>query len=336
MRSLEAQLEAAWRHEQWRDVGVLVAVSGGPDSVALLRALLALAGGDPTNLAVGHFNHRLRGVESDADEQFVAELAARWNLPVVTQRSGDPRTEAEVSAGGTEAGARQQRYRFLLAAAQQRGARFVATGHTADDQVETVLHRILRGTGISGLAGMPRVRPLSEATVLIRPLLGTRRAEVLAYLEELGQDYRVDATNSELDFTRNRLRNDLLPKLEREYNAQVAEAILRLSRLASETQETIDRAVAELLAATIRSTGTAPGQVAIDCRGLRDKTRHLVRELLIRVWRQQQWPEQAMGLEQWERLADLCLGDGSARAASLPGKVHARRDGQTLFLTPES
>jgi tRNA(Ile)-lysidine synthase len=175
--ALLTKLAGDWPPEQWRDVTVLVAVSGGADSVALLRGLCALRSAGDGRLVIAHFNHRLRGAESAADQTFVEELGQQQALRVILgSRDGDGRASSEETL-------REQRYQFLRQAADQAGARYVAIAHTADDQVETVLHNILRGTGLAGLAGIPRVRPLTEAATLIRPLLGATRAEVLAFLD---------------------------------------------------------------------------------------------------------------------------------------------------------
>ena len=213
---LDQELAAAWPPESWADVSVLVAVSGGADSVALLRGLAGLKVGGEGKLVVGHFNHRLRGEESDGDEQFVARLAEELGLGLECGRleAGD----IDACPDGIEEAARRQRYRFLTETAERVGARYVACAHTADDQVETVLHRILRGTGIAGLAGIPRCRRLSPAVTLIRPLLEVRRAELVDYLASLGQSYREDSSNLDRRFTRNRIRHDLLPQLAKDFN----------------------------------------------------------------------------------------------------------------------
>src|SRR5262245_32292513 len=209
---LPAQLAAGWPPEAWRDVTILVAVSGGADSVALLHALAQLRTAGEGRLIVAHFNHRLRGAESDGDQAFVEELAARLGLAVVIGRR-DGGTDERPDAADEES-LRESRYAFLRLESGVHGARYVATAHTADDQVETVLLNILRGTGLAGLAGIPRVRPLAEATTLIRPLLGVSRGEILGYLASLDQPFREDASNRNLEYTRNRVRHELLPLLE--------------------------------------------------------------------------------------------------------------------------
>src|SRR5262249_19663731 len=140
---------------------------------------------------------------------------------------------------GLEAAARDARYHFLRSTAERLGARYVATGHTADDQVETILHHILRGSGLAGLAGVPRLRSPSAAVTLIRPLLTIERTEVEDYLRQLGQDYRCDASNLSTEHTRNRIRHELLPLLADRFNPHVRDALRRLGTLAGEAQEVL-------------------------------------------------------------------------------------------------
>src|SRR5262245_10919861 len=196
--------------------GVVVAVSGGGDSVALLRVLHQLAMEFALQLAVAHLNHGVRGEEAEEDARFVAELAGRLDLPF------DLGCWSPTRSAHFESEARRARYAWLVEVAKARGASAVAVGHTRDDQAETILHRILRGTGLRGLAGIPSRRPLADSVTLIRPLLDASRAELRDYLASLGQTYRDDATNADLSRTRSRLRHDLMPKLATEYNPRVA------------------------------------------------------------------------------------------------------------------
>jgi tRNA(Ile)-lysidine synthase len=321
------RLALAWPPAGWRDLTVLVAVSGGADSVALLRGLAEIQLAGPGRLVGAHFNHRLRGADSDADEQFVVELCRS-----LSQECEVGRADASLAAAGSdglEAAARTARYCFLQAAAERLGARYVVTAHTADDQAETILHRVVRGTGLAGLAGMPRFRPLGPAVTLLRPLLGLRRSDVAAYLAELGQPYREDATNADASFTRNRIRHELLPQLAKQYNPLVVEALLRLGRLAGEAQSVISTEVDALLLNCLRRE--SPNRISIDCRELAALPRAIVRELLVIAWRGQGWGEQSMGFDHWERLADL-VQNASPAALTLPGAVQATRSGHELTL----
>ncbi len=329
---LEQQLAAAWPPERWRSVGVVAAVSGGADSLALLRALFALT---PDRLTVAHFNHRLRQEQSDADEQFVVDCCRQLDIECLVGHAQPWTSQPD----GLEAAARCARYAFLRQTAERLGARYLATAHTANDQAETVLHHVLRGTGLAGLAGMPAARPLGEAVTLVRPMLSIRRQEVLAYLESLGQTYRDDPTNRDRQFTRSRMRHELFPLIERDYAPRAVESLLRLASLAADAQRTIQRFAERLLDQSIVQVN--PAQVVLNTRVLAAEDRHLVREALLVAWRRQNWPLQAMGHAQWELLAEMVfepLGDdGAARRRMFPGAVTATRQGEQLLLAaPEA
>ena len=323
--TFESGLAAAWPPEAWQDVTVLLAVSGGADSVALLRAMRALKAGGEGRLVAAHLNHQLRAEQSEADEAFVVELCRRLGVTCEVHRVRVEQLAAD-SGDGLEAAARQARYDFLQNTAARLGARYVVTAHTADDQAETILHRIIRGTGIAGLSGMMRARPLGPAATLIRPLLGFRRVEILDYLKHLGQPYRLDSSNDDPRFTRNRIRRQLLPELAEHFNAGVVDALLRLGSLAGEVQRVVDRLVEDLVDRCVvdeRAEG-----VRISTQPLADQPRYVQRELLISVWRSQNWPMQAMGFAQWDLLAEMisaCRDNSTSapRKQMFPGGVLA-------------
>lgn len=331
----EHELARRWPLATWADVSVLVAVSGGADSVALLRGLDALKQKGREQLIVAHFNHRLRGEESDADEQFVSSLAHDLDLQFEVGRM-EP-GGLDNCPDGLEDAARSQRYRFLKGAAERLGARYVACAHTADDQIETILHRILRGTGLAGLAGIPRCRRLSHAVTLIRPLLEFRRSELVDYLQALGQPYREDSSNQDQRFTRNRIRHDLLPHLAEHYNPSVGEALRRLGLLAGEAQGVVDELVHALIhEAVVHEPG---GRVLLRRDKTDDQAEYLVRELLIAVWQQRGWPLQSMGFEQWNLLLQMLRvrpGEEEIMPGprTFPGKIQAICDPEGLWLKP--
>ncbi len=313
---LELKLAEAWPPSDWADVTVLVAVSGGGDSVALLRAIAALGTAGEGRVCAAHLNHQLRP-DSNDDERFVVELSQRLGMPCEVERVAVGRLAAQ-SGDGVEAAARSARYRFLEQAAGRLGARFVATAHTADDQAETILHRIIRGTGVRGLAGMARVRPLGHAT-LIRPLLDIRRTELRAYLEALGQPYRHDPSNADRRFTRNRIRHDLLPRLCRRFNPGAVEALLRLGTLAGEAQSVVDVLVDQWFDRCV--TVESPAAASIEMAELMHEPAYLVRELLTLVWRRQGWPMQSMGWQKWDELGELARSTDSPARRVFPGGV---------------
>lgn len=298
----------------------VAAVSGGADSVALLRGLLD-AGAGP--LTVAHFNHHLRGAESDADAVFVRELAADLGLPF---QLGEADVRAVADGDNLEATARRLRYDWLAGL----GSEWVATGHTADDQAETVLHRIIRGTGLQGLRGIAEARRgegLAPTALIVRPLLTVTRADVLGYLAELGQPFREDATNADRALTRNRIRHELLPLL-RTFNPAVVEALGRLAAQADEAHEVIeDEAVDLLVRAALPQAGELSVLDAVMLAGRRD---HLIREAVRLTWAARGWPLDGMTADHWQRLVGIVRGDPSS--ADFPGGVHVRRVGRVVQL----
>ena len=214
---------------------VLIAVSGGADSVALLHLLLELSPGWRLRLHVLHVDHQLRA-ESAADADFVRDLGARLGVLV------DVATVAVDRRGSLEAAARAARYAALDVCAARVGAERIAVGHTADDQAETVLMRLLQGAGVRGLAGIPPVRGR-----IIRPLIEMRRSALETELRRAGLAWVDDRTNRDLKFLRNRIRHELLPLLADSYNPEVAASLVRVAAVARETVSALDLAAGAVL-----------------------------------------------------------------------------------------
>ncbi len=200
-----------------------------------------------------------------------------------------------------EADAREARYAWLASEARGRNAPVVAVGHTRDDQAETILHRIVRGAGPRGLAGMPRLRPLAEGVSLVRPLLDVGREELRGYLRSIGQPWREDATNADLDRTRARVRHDLLPRLASDFNPDVAGALVRLGSLTRSAVAALDEQIHALTSRAIRPG--PEGSVTLDRPALAALSRYLRAEVLRRAWRDAGWPERSMDAHRWRRLA---------------------------------
>ncbi len=329
--NLEAAFLEAWPADQWRDLHVVLGVSGGADSVAMLRAAVAAKqrAGGAGRIYVAHLNHGIRPVEAAEDAAWVEQLSQTLGVPWEVGAADVPAL-AENRGDGLEAAARDARHTFFRQTAERLGARFVAVAHTADDQAETLLHRIVRGTGLAGLAGMPVVRQLSPTTMLVRPLLGVRRREILRYLTEIGQDYRVDATNADRRFTRNRLRNELLPQLRSDFNSDVDSALVRLAQQASETNQFIT-AVAEQLVE--RAIVISAGQLRIDCQQLAVQPPLLVREACRLAWSAVGWPLQNMGFDQWQQLHSLIASTATFGSLNLPHGIRAERRGDSVEIT---
>ncbi len=321
--------------ERWRQFPVLVAVSGGADSIALLRLLHWISNqvsggtaGSPA-VCVGHINHGLRGAESDVDERFVRTLAAELRLPFLVQRR--VKVDEDRPSIASEENLRNDRYEALLALAQQSAARYIFTGHTLDDQAETILFRFLRGTGIAGLTGIPAIRVIDETISIVRPLLNVRRTELEELLEEFQQPYRSDSSNKSSIYTRNFLRNQLLPNIQTRFGMNVTESIVRLGRQAAETEQYLD-AQARLLRSAIRTQ--SPHQVEIELSVLRQHPPLIQRQFFKQIWQQQHWPLQSMTFDRWQALAEHCASElfESITALNLPGGIRAEFHNQRVVL----
>jgi tRNA(Ile)-lysidine synthase len=229
MHALVAQVEAAVRQRGLlaEGAGVLVAVSGGVDSMVLLHALHALAAGQGGRLVVAHFNHRLRGAASEGDARFVERAARRLGLECVVE-AGDVRGLARARGWSVEMAARELRHEFLARTAKRLGLGVVALAHHADDQVELFFLRLLRGAG-GGLAGMKwrSPSPADKSVMLIRPLLDQPKAALAAFARAKKIRFREDGSNASVDILRNRVRRELLPLLRRRYAPGSERAVLR-------------------------------------------------------------------------------------------------------------
>jgi tRNA(Ile)-lysidine synthase len=307
---------------------VIVCVSAGADSVALLRGLARIRSTGPGKLVVAHFNHGLRGTASNADESFTRALCDGLELPLEVGSPLTPLTEGAVTS---EATCRTARYAFFEEVAKEQGARFVVTAHTADDQAETILHRIVRGTGVGGLSGIPRTRPLTTGITMLRPLLAFARNDIIEFLNSLPQQFREDESNRELRFTRNRIRAELLPELTRDYNPQVRHALLRLGSLAADSQLVLQSLCGDVLDRCVTLRG--PDRVQIGCQPLAAFPTAVLREVLIALWKNLNWPQQEMGFDHWNQLAEMLQNGQTGKQQTLPGKIVATRHEMNLQLT---
>lgn len=321
---------------------LLVAVSGGADSVALLRGLAHLRAPDELDLIVGHVDHGLRGAASSADAEWVCDLSSMLEVrcEVLLANVADRILE---SGESVEEAARRLRYEELTRLAVSEQCQAIAVAHTADDQAETVLHHLIRGTGLVGLRGIPRTRLLREnpeprgagaldsgSVGLIRPLLDVPRQRLVQWLAEMGQEFRTDESNTDQTFTRNRIRHTLLPLLEEEFNPQIRRVLASLSCQAGEAGALIrDHAEAIARDAVLHAGDEA---IRIDRGSLRNHPPVLIRETLRILWQNAGWPMQKMGFSEWSRLAEVVVSGG---VESLPGRVDARRRGEMLVLTRE-
>ena len=304
----------------------VVGVSGGADSVCLLAVLreLSVCPERYYRLTVGHLSHGIRP-EAQADADWVADIARRWQLPCIVE-SCDVPARARDEGRGIEEAARDARYDFLSRAAATAGASVVAVGHHADDNVETVLYRIARGTHLRGLAGIVAQRPLGSVT-LVRPLLHCRREEVEAYCRRAGLEWRTDPTNADTAYRRNFIRHELLPLLRDRLNPRADEAVTRLAVAAGEVDAYLSAEAARATSAALRHSD--PDRIVLDATKLAGEADVVQRAALRCALERLSAPMRKITAQRLDELRRLCDGPGSV---ALAGGFAARRERDELIV----
>ena len=316
---------------------VAVAVSGGADSVALLGVLLELLRDLGIVLSMAHFHHGIRGAEADADQAFVKELAQRFDLELHLG-SGDVPGHARSHKLSLETAARELRHLWFAQLVRENRVDKIATAHTLDDQAETVLMRILRGAGSRGLAG---IFPAQKEKHLVRPLLVSSRREVEAYLVSLGQPWREDSSNRDLSHTRNRIRHQLLPELERDFNPSIRQALADLAEVARSETEYWDAEISSLMPKLLRpgkpsrsgrtTSGDALRTQALDLRTFHELPAALQRQVLHEIARRMGI---ALEFKHIQQLIELASEKASTKRLLLPGGQVAVRTFRELQFSP--
>ncbi|MBD3404433.1 tRNA lysidine(34) synthetase TilS [candidate division GN15 bacterium] len=304
---------------------ILIALSGGPDSVALTHLLTRLRGTLDLSLTAVNIDHRIRKRAARAEARFCREFGESLQIPVETAERDIP-VIAKREGKSIEECARDERYRVFDELADDIGAARIAVGHHADDQVETVLFRLFRGAGRSGLLGMPIIRGR-----IIRPLLACRRDEIIAYLEEFGLDYCEDASNRSTEYSRNFIRQALLPPIRERLNPQVDRAVLSTVELLADEERYLESQTEAAFRRTVSRTPGAKFQLDLSRYSRYDNV--LRRRLLRRCYRhltgRQEPPDRAV-IDRFDR---FCMGRG--RALSLPGQFRAvRSEPDRVVLAP--
>jgi len=315
---------------------VAVAVSGGADSIALLRRLIGLATEIGLALSVAHVHHGIRGADADTDAEFVCALAATHQL-VFHRRDVDTPLAARENRETIEEAARNLRYAWFRELLEQGEADAVATAHTLDDQAETVLHKLLRGAWTEGLGGIHPVIHCARG-VILRPFLGTRRAEIETWLRAIGQPWREDATNADRAFTRNRIRHELLPTLAT-YNPQIYAQLANMATLARDEDAFWQTELARILPSLLlpgkpvrgggRATSTHPGEASLAFEIERLPQSPAMRRRILRAAARQLGT--ALNFDQTEKLMAM-LGPGGARRQQLTADLDAERSPRELRL----
>jgi tRNA(Ile)-lysidine synthase len=312
---------------------VVVALSGGADSVALVHILRDLeAASDLTVAGLAHFNHQLRGAESDEDESFCRALATSLGLPIDVGRD-DVRARARAERRSIEDAARVARYAFLDAAVDRLECDVVAVAHSRDDQAETFLLRLLRGAGPRGLAGI-----LPRAGRVVRPLLDVARAELRRYVADRGLTFREDATNQDLSIPRNRVRHELLPYLEREFCPGLTAVLAREAAIARDDEDRLQHEAIDLASRIVLTSAARPGddssaaRVEIDAAALTSLHPALAARVA-RIGLSTLASRRFIGSDHVERFLRFAREARPGSAVSLPGQ-HAVRVGSKVLLTP--
>ncbi len=302
---------------------VLVALSGGPDSVALLDVLYRLKTDLDIELHAAHLNHSLRGAESDEDARFAEELAQSMGIGCAVGIE-DVKSFVKRTKVSTENGARILRYRFLQRAAEDVGASKIATGHNLNDQAETVLLRLLRGTGARGLGG---IRPMRQSSI-IRPLLSVERYQIKRYLSERGLSFREDSSNSDTNFARNKIRNELIPLLEEDYSRNILKILDRTGHILQDEDDFLDDVSQKVFEDVVENE--SKGKIFLNLARLLDYhvavQRRIIRICLERLF------EGEVGSDFESVEAVLLVAEGKKGKVDLPKGIGVQRSGGLLIL----
>lgn len=288
---------------------IVCAVSGGVDSVVLLDALAQLSHEHGYELVVAHFNHRLRGDAADRDEKFVRSLAKQYGLPFFGG-AGDVMDYAANNRMSIETAARELRYRYFEYVLRQTGSTTLALAHTADDVAETVLMNLLRGSGLTGLCGMPARRSFGRKTFLVRPLLQFKKEQLKQYAALRELTWHEDESNTLLQHTRNKVRHQLLPLLQQEYSPAVSDTLNRTARLLQGADELVSQTVSNVMPQVIAESGS--GRILLSVSALASHTPFLQGEIIQRAV-QEHFSLPGLTLDTTERILHLLISEAGAR-----------------------
>jgi tRNA(Ile)-lysidine synthase len=304
---------------------IIVAISGGADSTALLDLLVRLPGYN-LRLVAAHLNHCLRGVDSDTDEAFCSKLAAHYAIPFESRRV-DVRRLAESGALNLEDAGRRARIAFLDELREKYGATAVAVAHHADDQAETLLMRLLRGSGMTGLSGMA----YRNSRGYIRPLLEISRSEIEQYLRGCSLDWREDASNSDKTYLRNRIRHDLLPILET-YNPAIRSSLAKTASILRDDETLLDEMTKKEFSGSCR---VEEGKIDCNAGQLRTLIIALRRRILRHAFKQLTGTLEGMSQSHIDSICEMIDADRSNSRLNLPHRVTAVREYDRLLFAQE-
>jgi tRNA(Ile)-lysidine synthase len=313
---------------------VLLAVSGGADSIALLHVMCALKdeGLLKAEFFCAHLNHQLRGVDADIDERFVVEEASKLNLPITTKRLNVQRYAFDNKLS-IETAARKVRIEFLLDVARAKSCTWIATGHQKNDNAETIVHRLLRGTGFRGLAGIWPIKSFDETAKFVRPLLCVTRDEIVEYLREKNLRWCQDYTNADCTYRRNYIRHKLLPAIQRDSTEPLLE---QLSKLAESAQRFHSLVCSRADNCRAEISRRDQDKVVLNLASFTGESEPVQLELIRRSLTAIGGRERNMTLQHYRRILQLAHRNSSGKQIRLPGWLEVRREyGNLIFAQSE-
>jgi tRNA(Ile)-lysidine synthase len=307
---------------------VLVGLSGGPDSVVLLYTLNILKKEYALDICIGHLDHRFRGEESKEDREFCKEIAKGLNLEIVCEEIDVPKIADEKGISPEEA-ARIERYNFFRRVARQKSIHKVAVGHTKDDQAETVLMRAIRGSGMLGLGGMSPVKYIEGITV-IRPLIEISRSEIEDFIRLNNLRFRQDSSNDEIIFTRNKIRRELIPYLEKNFNSNIKEVLVNMAENLRAENEFLEKFAKRKFKAVSRHKN---GEILIDLKRLKREPQAVQKRILRVALRELKGNLRRLTYQHWREIEALVDRRPTNSKVDLPAGINVVKKQDSINLS---
>ena len=307
---------------------VLIAVSGGADSVALVWALNFLKSEFGLALGIAHLNHQLRGEDSHKDEVFVEKLAEKFGFKFFSDQK-DVKAHAKSFGLSLEEAGRELRYHFFSQVAQKQGFNKIATGHNKNDNAELILMNLLRGSGLRGLSGIPPVR----GGLFIRPLIRMSKQDILEFLSCENRNFRTDSTNADTDFLRNAMRHRLIPYLEQEYNPSIVDGLTRLSHTVRQDEDFLEIETDHCF--NICLIDMEKSFVSLSIKALFGLHPAMQSRVLRKAIQKVKKDLRGISLVHLENIFAFCLEKSSDGSLDLPGRIRIYKQGNKLVVRKE-
>ncbi|MBU1006134.1 MAG: tRNA lysidine(34) synthetase TilS [Candidatus Omnitrophica bacterium] len=309
---------------------ILVGFSGGPDSVTLLRVLCEIKEEYSLCIHIAHLDHKFRGDESKADRRFCEDLAKDLGIGITCEEIDVPKIAAEKGISSEEA-ARIERYDFFKRTAEKRGIKKLAVGHNRDDQAETVLMRVLRGAGTLGLGGISPVKNIPSLTI-IRPLIEMSRKEIEKFVGENSLEFRHDPSNDDVFFTRNRIRGELIPYLEKNFNSNVKEVLANMAENLRAENEFLEKFSNRKLRGLSR---VKKKEILLDIKKLKRQPEAVRKRILRAALREYKGDLRRFTYQHWKEIEKLIDERPGNSIVDLPGGINIIKNKATLTLTSQ-